>query len=368
MIFMDEAEAAANFVVDPGVDTITELTPQNWSSLLKATGGLWGWINGFYSINSVTHIFIVTFNDGGAGHFNSTDLAAQYTLYEERAYFKLAFDTVNAGSCQVALATLCGAGIGQTADPLSQFVFGTSDPTTLTGSASAPGTQAGWFRNAVPQLDVPIAYHPSAITNAALQQLAATLAVANATGTNVGNKLDWLAILPSMMTPSGAGGANLTAQQAIALQAQGVAFYTFVGDNSGNCALEKWGTCITGFNFGATWIKNYIDTVTSQNAATLLTATGQSGFKNNDTYQQLLNLLQVNINLFAGIGRLFPVPQSLAASLGMKIIPTGFITAPPFAQLPAASGGVLIVPNAWAALYAQDITQSIIYGTLVLQA
>src|SRR5271169_2197183 len=113
MIFMDEAEAAANFVVDPGVDSITELTPQNWSSLLKATGGMWGWINGFYSINSVTHVFIVTFNDGGAGKFNSTDLSAQYTLYEERAYFKLMFDTINAGSAQVALATLCGAGIGQ---------------------------------------------------------------------------------------------------------------------------------------------------------------------------------------------------------------------------------------------------------------
>jgi hypothetical protein len=116
------------------------------------------------------------------------------------------------------------------------------------------------------------------------------------------------------------------------------------------------------------WIKNYIDTVTSQNAATLLTATAQSGFKNNDTYQQLLNLLQVNINLFASIGRLFPVPQALAASLGMSPIPTGFITAPPFNLLPPASGGVFIVPKAWAALYAQDVTSSIIYGTLVLQA
>jgi hypothetical protein len=368
MIFMDEAEAAANFVVDPGVDTITELTPQNWSSLLKATGGMWGWINGFYSINSVTHVFIVTFNDGGAGKFNNTDLSAQYTLYEERAYFKLMYDTINAGSAQIALATLCGAGIGQTADPLSQYVFGTNDPTTLTGSLAVPGTQVGWFRLANPQLDVPIAYHPSTITNAALQQLAATLAVVNATGTNVGNKLDWLAILPAMMTPSGAGGTNVTALQAIALQAQGVAFFTFIGDNSGNCALEAWFTCITGSNFGAMWIKNYIDTVTSQNAATLLTATAQSGFKNNDTYQQLLNLLQVNINLFASIGRLFPVPQALAASLGMSPIPTGFITAPPFNLLPPASGGVFIVPKAWAALYAQDVTSSIIYGTLVLQA
>ena len=234
MIFLDEAEAAANFVTDPGVDTITELTPSNWSGLLKATGGLWGWINGFYSINQVTHIFIVTFNDGGAGKFSNVDLSTQYTLYEERAYFKLMYDTINAGSAQIALAVLCGAGISQTDDPLSQMVFGTSDSTTLTGTLASPGTQVGWFRNYSPQLDIPIAYHPSTITNAALQQLAATLAVANATGTNVGNKLDWLAILPSKMTPSGAGGTNLSYVQAANLKAQGVAFYTFVGDNSGN--------------------------------------------------------------------------------------------------------------------------------------
>jgi len=367
MIFLDEGEASANFVVDPGVDTITELTYQNWSGLLKATGALWGWINGFYSINQVTHVFVVTFNDGGAGKFSNADLSTQYTLYEERAYFKLMFDTVNPASAQIALATLCGEGIASAGDPLSQFVFGTSDSTTLTGTLSSPGTQVGWFTKSNPQLDVPIAYHPSTITNAALMQLAATLATANATGTSVGNKLDWLAILPSKLTPSGPGGTNLTAIQAANLQAQGVAFYTFVGDNSGNCALEKWGNCVTGFNFGANWVQNYIDTVTSQNAATLLTTTAQSGFKNNDTYQQLLNLLQVNLNLFVSIGRLQPLSQSQANTLGITNL-NGYISAPPFNLLPAASGGVLIVPKAWAANYIQDLTQSTIYGTLVLQA
>src|SRR5208282_583682 len=101
---------------------------------------MWGCIYGFYSINSVTHVFIVTFNDGGAGKFNHTDLSAQYPLYEERAYFKLMYDTINAGSAQIALATLCVAGIGQAADPLSQYLFGTNDPTTRTGSIAIPGT------------------------------------------------------------------------------------------------------------------------------------------------------------------------------------------------------------------------------------
>ena len=368
MIFMDEGEASANFVVDPGVDTITELTPSNWSGLLKATGGFWGWVNGFYALNQVTSIFVVTFNDGGAGKFTNVDLSTQYTKYEERAYFKLMYDTVNAGSAQISLATLCGEGIGTAADPLSQYLFGTNDATTLTGSASVPGTQVGWFRNAVPQLDVPIAYHPSTITNAALMQLGATLAVANATGTAVGNKLDWLAMLPSKMTPSGAGGTNLSAVQAAALQAQGVAFFTFVGDNSGNCALEKWGNCVSGFNFGANWVQNYIDTVTSQNAATLLTATAQSGFKNNDTYQQLLNLLQVNLNLFISIGRLAPLTPAQASAAGIKNLNGGYISAPPFNLLPTSSGGAFVVPNAWAAQYIQDVTSSIIYGTLVLAA
>jgi hypothetical protein len=368
MIFMDEGEAAANFVVDPGVDTITELTPANWSGLLKATGGFWGWINGFYALNSVTHVFVVTFNDGGVGKFTNADLSTQYALYEERAYFKLMYDTVNAGSSQIALATLCGEAIGAAGDPLSQYLFGTSDPTTLTGTLSSPGTQVGWFRNSNPQLDVPIAYHPSSITNAALMQLGATLAVANATGTSVGNKLDWLAMLPSKMTPSGAGGTNLSAIQAANLQAQGVAFYTFVGDNSGNCALEKWGNCVSGFNFGASWVQSYIDVVTSQNGSTLLTVTAQSGFKNNDTYQQLLNVLQVNLNLFISIGRLAPLTPAQASAVGIKNLNGGYISAPPFNLLPAASGSVIIVPQAWAAQYLQDVTATTIYGTLVLAA
>jgi len=366
MIFMDEAEAAANFVVDPGVDSLTELTYQNWSGLLKATGGLWGWINGFYANNQTTHIFVVTFNDGGAGKWSSADLTTQFGIYDQYAYWKLMYDNMNPASAQVALATLCGCGIGQTADPLSQYVYGTSDPTTLTGTAASPGTQVGWFRNNNPQLDVLIAYHPSTITNAALMQIAATLEVPNATGTNVGNKTDWLAIPANVLTPSGAGGTNLSAIQAANLQSQGVAFYTFVGDNSGNVALEAWFTIITKSSPGANWIKNYIDTVASQLTTTFLTATVISGFLNNDTYQGILNILQTQINLFVSIGRLGPVPQALAASLGLPANIAGYVTAPPFNQLPAASGGAIVIPKAWSAIYNGNVRSVIVYGTLVV--
>ena len=115
---------------------------------------------------------------------------------------------------------------------------------------------------------------------------------------------------------------------------------------------EKWVTSISSSLIGALWLTRYVDTVAAIYTAQFLTLTPTSGFKNNDTYQGILNLLQVQLNLFAGIGRL----------LNIKI------TAPPFAQLPAASGGVITVPNAWSATYADNVRQVTIYGTLYIAA
>jgi hypothetical protein len=75
-------------------------------------------------------------------------------------------------------------------------------------------------------------------------------------------------------------------------------------------------------------------------------------FKNNDTYQGCLTILTGQLALFSGMGRLSSVK----------------ITAPPFDQLPAAAGGVIVVPQAWQASYNSNLRQITVYGTLYVQA
>jgi hypothetical protein len=335
MIFIDETDAAANFVADPGVDTITEVTFEDYAALVK--GPMLVWLDAFYALNAVSHIFLVTYNGLSGSAWSSVDLGAQYALYTERAYWKLAYNSAFNMLAQLALATLCET------DPLSQYVYGTHDATCLTGV----GTEVGQFVAA--DLDVPVIYHPSVTVNPALVQLAATLAVANLTGVAVGNKTDFLAI--AGFSASGTAGANLTAVQAAYCEGLHVSYFTTVGDGSGRIVAEKWVTCITEMLIGALWVKNYIDTVGGIYIAVFLTKDTDSGFKNNDTYQGCLNLLQVQLNLFAKIGRL----------LNVKII------APPFAQLPAAAGDVITIPRAWSAVYADNVREVTIYGTLIIQ-
>jgi hypothetical protein len=345
LIFIDSADAAANFVAAPAVDTITSVTAQNYTSLL--TGSMLSWMTGFYSIpaNQVSTVYFVSFTSGSFSGSGSTsaDLGSQFATFDQYAYFKLIYSSAYKKAANLQLATLC---VG---DPLSQFLFGSNDGTFLTGAA---GTEAGWFKTA--GLDVPFIYHWDSRYNPALVQLGATLAIANSSATPVGNKLDWLAI--ANFTPSGssvAGIANLTAIQYGYAQASGICFFTYVGDGSGNVAAEKWlSTVALTIKWQAQWLVNFVDTVASINVTTFLTATPQSGFKNNDTYQGCLNLLQVQLNKFVGMGRLSNVK----------------ITAPPFNQLPAASQGAITVPNAWSATYADNTRSVTVYGTLTIAA
>jgi hypothetical protein len=343
MIFIDYADQATFFVTDPSIDTITEVSSTNYAAVTK--GLLKTWLQGFFMSGTTTVVELVTVTDS-AGTFSPTDLQTQYTAFSERAYWKTAIGATGPHNItnNIALAKLC---IG---DPLSQFIYGSSDATILTATA---GNEALQFVSATPSCDVPIVYHPSTTMNGALVQLGQTLQAVNGSGTYIGNKLDFLSI--SGWSASGAAGANLNATQAANCANQGVAFFTTLGDGTGAVALEggvagKGWTTPLSKNIGAIWVTNYVDTVSSILCTDFITQPGR--FKNNDTYQGELIILQGQLNLFSGIGRLAAVQ----------------ITAPPFAQLPAASGGVITVPNAWKASYLDNVRSSTIYGTLTLVA
>ena len=343
MIFLSSALGAANFVTDPGVDTITELTPSNYKTLTKGT--LLAWATDFYLAGSVTSIFVVTYTTGAGPVI--ADLSAQYALYFDRAYFKTIYDIANRMAAGIALATLCSA------DPLSQFFWASADATILTNTAANEALLFNTLPS--PGLDVPIIYHPTALAshNAALVQLGQTLLAPNTSGTYVGNKLDFLVLA---YTASGTAGANVSAAGLANCATLGVAVFTTVGNGSGQVLLEGgaagigWRTGLYFTNIGAQWVKNYVDTVGSILCAQYLAMPGR--FKNNDTYQGCLNILRTQLALFEGMGRLAGVA----------------ITAPPFAQLPAAAGGVITVPQAWQATYMDNLRQVTIYGTLYITA
>jgi len=346
-VFIDSADAAANFVAAPAVDTVTQITAQNYQSLLQ--GSMLSWMTGFFAVpaNVTALAYFVTFTNGGFAGSGSTsaDLGSAYVTFDQYGYFKLVYSSAFKKAANLQLAALCAG------DSLSQFMYGSNDGTFLTGAA---GTEAGWFKTA--GLDVPFVYHPNALYNPALVQLGATLGIANSTGTPVGDKLDMLAIGGSF-GPSMSG--SMLALQVGYAAGSNIAFFSYVGDSTGNVAVEggvsnngAWvSTVKANIQWQATWLVNYIDTVTAINVASFLTRTPTSGFKNNDTYQGVLNLLKVQLNRFSGT-RLLNV----------------LILAPPFGQLPAASGGVIVVPQAWSATYADNLRKSTVYGTLTIAA
>ena len=438
-IFIASTDAATYFQTPvPAADTITEVSASNYTQVTK--GLLKTWLDGFYMSGSQAYVELIVVTASG-GIFTPSNLATDYALYNERAYFKTAIGSTATNNIDnnVALARLC------VNDPLSQYVYGSSDVNILTNTADNEADQfigalitgvtgtttsgspnitaiagdggdcgPGWVGAGISgagipvgatiitwtsatavvisanatasgsgvaltlsfDIDVPIVYHPSTTLNGALVQLGSTLAQLNGSGTYVGNKLDWSPV--SGFYPSGTGSSavnpvNLTPAQAANCVTLGVAFFSTRGDGTGIVALEGgasgvgWTTPL-GANLGANWIKNYIDTVASILVTAYLTSSAQVGFRNNTTYQACLNILQTQLNLFAGIGRL-GAPTLLPTGAPAPASATGpIITAPPFPLLPPQSGRALVVPNAWAAQYLDNVRSVNIYGTLTIAA
>ena len=341
MIFVGSTESASYFIATPpAVGTCTELTNTTYAGLLK--GALLTYLNQFYASNTLSSVFITIYDDTsvGSGTFPAgavTALTTQYNAFKDRAFFKLMslHDNIPANS---ALATLC---VPDTL--LSQCWIDANDAQMLvadsTTSMYAVCNTAG--------SDPVMVYHPDATKSGSLTQLGITLGVLNATGTPVGNSLDYLATLN--MTPSGAAGANMGAVDINTMTDHNVGFFLTVGDGTGSVAL-KGGKTIKGNIAAAKWVTSYIDFVSAILTANMLTT--QSRFKNNETYQCILGILGNQLFRFSSIGRLSDVK----------------ITAPVYAKLPAAVGDMITVPNAWTANYNDNVRRVQVQGTLYITA
>ena len=322
-----------------------ELESSNYGALTK--GLLKTWLVPYFSAATAAKLAVCVYDEDTTEEVEgepvtvpaTAPISAVYEGYKYYAYFKFGLaDSDRYTALQGTLAQLCKA------DPLySQLWVGTSDSSVLEGTSGIISTLTGV------DADARVVYNPDATINAALAQLGASLATANATGTPVGNDIDMLAfnsIKASGGLDADGNRINLTTTQKSALDAQKIGYNTWVGDGTENVVTEGSLT-LKGNAVGAQWVKSYIEYVCKIKTANFITR--RNKFRNNEQYQAILLLMSNVVKPFVDFGRL-----------------AGFaITAPVFAKL-APSADAIVVPNAWEATYVDKIRTVTVYGTLYI--
>ena len=323
-------------VTSPAAATLTELTSSNYG---EVTGGLLkSWLVPFFVSAQAVKVGVAIYDDS-ASPDEGKELADVYNKFKMYAYFKLGCNASANETLQVALGTLCAT------DALySAFWVGTSDTNVLSASSTLISAL-----NAVSGLRYHAVYNPDANINAALAQLGKSLASANATGTPVGNSMDNVAF--NTIEASGADddegkATNLSATECSALDAQKIAYNTWVGDGTENVVTEG-SLYNNGDSCGAEWVKAYVTYMCKVRTANMITR--MNVFRNNETYQAILLILSDVVKGFIAMGRLAEFT----------------ITAPVFSDLPA-SGDTITVNNAWSARYIDGVREVTVYGTLYI--
>ncbi len=350
LIFMPLAKAAEYLpaVESPAAGQKIELDSSNYGKL--TAGLLKTWLVPFFTSAQAAKIAVAIYDvdttkevpDGDSGTKTenvpaTAPIEKVYEAYKYYAYFKFGLaDSGDYNALQTQLAQLCKA------DPLySQLWVGTSDTQALSKESGLVSALKGVAA------DARVVYNPDGTINAALAQLGATLAQANATGTPVGNDIDMLAF--STIGASGADDAdgnptNLDATQKYALDEQKIGYNTYVGDGTENVVTEGSMT-LQGNVVGAQWVKSYIEYMCKIRTANFITK--RNKFRNNEQYQAILLILSDVVKDFLNFGRLADFK----------------ITAPVFSDL-AKSADAIIVPNAWEATYIDKLRSVTVYGTL----
>lgn len=350
IIFMPLAKAAEYLpaVESPAAGQKIELDSSNYGKL--TAGLLKTWLVPFFTSAQAAKVAVAIYDvdttkevPDGDSETKTENVPATapidkvYEAYKYYAYFKFGLaDSGDYNALQTQLAQLCKA------DPLySQLWVGTSDTQVLAKESSLVSALKGVAA------DARVVYNPDGTINAALAQLGATLAQANATGTPVGNDIDMLAF--STIGASGADDAdgnptNLDATQKAALDEQKIGYNTYVGDGTENVVTEGSMT-LQGNVVGAQWVKSYIEYMCKIRTANFITK--RNKFRNNKHYQAILLILSDVVKDFLNFGRLADFK----------------ITAPVFSDL-AKSADAIVVPNAWEATYIDKLRSVTVYGTL----
>ncbi len=329
-IYIADDDASANFTgTPPGIDEQLAVNFSNYATLTQGT--LLDWLADFFANNKIQQVFLVVY-DHAIATYGGIEVA--YDLYKAYAYFKLILgDTQGAIG---ALAELCED------DPLSQCVVGTADTECLDDAST---TSIKYFLETTTELSNYWLEYNEEASNSAMCQLGLSLGLLNGSGTAVGNSLANKST--STIGASGTDGANLDAADVQALVTQNIGYWSTVGNNTG--AATKYGALIgSGSDYlAANWFVRYVEYMCSVRGSEYLNDPTANRYRNNDTYQGLLGILQSVVQPFIQIG----------------LISNFKITAPKFVDLPD-TGSTITVPNAWSADWNPSVTKVVIQGVL----
>lgn len=185
------------------------------------------------------------------------------------------------------------------------------------------------------------------IHNAALYSLGLAMSLTNESGTCVGNSMDM--IKSNNIGSSGVGGTVPTKEEKDTYKANFIQYFKPVGDNSGSVAALGAET-IKGNTVQADWIVAYVTYMTKVAIAKLITV--PNFIYGPASYNRIVNKLVAYLALFG------PNGSNRLADL--------IITAPSFENLPESSGDEYIIPDAWSAVYRDQVRTVKITGALYL--
>ena len=332
------------------VAVYAEVTADSFKSVV--TGELLVWLTDYFSAGGNESVFVVNVQNGESAYSKAL-LEAAFAVTHQWAYFK----TICVADEDVAtmfhldptaatdLAELCSTdGLLSSAPlyPMSMPVTGGNFTDTAYEAVKAAGFDAFWVYH-LPVLQADNTTY--VVHNGALVALGLALFAPNASGVYAGNSFDMVAT--SAITASGVNGGPVDATTQSILKNANINYFKFVGDSTGDVDL-RGGKTAKGSVMSAAWIVSYCNYYNKVMVANYMSR--RNVFKSSTTYDVILAILIKTVNRFVTSGRLVNF----------------MLTAPAYADLPPAKNDEIIVPNAWQAVYQDDVRTVQVYGTLYI--
>lgn len=327
-----------------------EVTADSFKSVV--TGELLVWLTDYFSAGGNESVFVVNVQNGEAGYTKAL-LEAAFNMTHQWGWFK----TICIEDAEVTdmfhldpdaatdLAELCSTDTLLSSAPLypeSMAVSGGAHVDTARIAVDTAGFDALWVYH-LPALQVDGTTY--VVHNGALVALGLALNIPNGSGVYAGNSFDMVAT--DAITASGANGGPLSATVQSLFKSDNTNYFKFVGDATGDVDL-RGGKTAKGKVMSAEWIVNYCNYYNKVMVANYMSR--RNVFKSATTYDVILSILIKTVSRFVTSGRLVNF----------------VLTAPAYSDLPPAANDEIVVPNAWSAVYQDDIRTVKVYGTLYI--
>lgn len=327
-----------------------EVTADNYKSIV--TGELLVWLTDYFSAGGNESVFVVNVQNGEAGYTKAL-LEAAFAMTHQWGWFKtICIEDADVSDmfhldpdAATDLAELCSTDTLLSSAPLypeSMAVSGGAHTDTARIAVDTAGFDALWVYH-LPALQADgVTY---VVHNGAMVALGLALNVPNGSGVYAGNSFDMVAT--DAITASGVNGGPLSATVQSLFKSDNTNYFKFVGDATGDVDL-RGGKTSKGKVMSAEWIVNYCNYYNKVMVANYMSR--RNVFKSATTYDVILSILIKTVSRFVTSGRLVNF----------------VLTAPAYSDLPPAANDEIVVPNAWSAVYQDDIRTVKVYGTLYI--